>query len=220
MDYYDIERTIRIFHNSLKKQVKEITDSLGDIHAILKKAGYVFDPNKTRQENYKTTLELHNATAGVVDGCKRGKIIYIQAENADFVIFFNEKKYVDKYRNEVRPGVRIYRTYSELDVECITKSWGLKDGESIATKAGLVTNTFTDVTKHPQKIGKHTVCERPTLQRLISDINDKEVSSYSPVYDGCDGHFPFTHDLGIVQYSIRMLLILGEELKIPGIKCF
>jgi hypothetical protein len=220
MNFYDIERTTRMFHNTLKKQVKEITDSLGDIHGLMKRGGYVFDPNKTRKENYETTLELHNATAGIVDGCERGDIIYIQAENADFVIFFNKKKYVDSYKNDVRPGIRIYRTYSELDVKCITKSWGVKDVESMSTKADLIIDTFTDETKHSQRIGKHVVCDRPTLKRVISDINKKEVSSYSPVYDGCDGYNPFSYELGLVHYAIRMLLVLGEELKIPDVKCY
>lgn len=223
LDFDTLNRPFRKFQSEITKVMDQLEPLMGEVYKHLKDENYIYDwENLTMDGVRGKLLDINSTYYGIVKGCDRGDMIYIDAENSKFLILLNEKEYTDSYDETVGIGMRVYRVYSEIDIDCIEKSWHCNTTERWITKLDLTRETFTDVTEHSQVIPKGNsreedliVCKRPTIKRVIEDLNKKLVPFYPCVYDKCGRSIDRTDDeFGLVNYAYRMMVVACVDLEI------
>lgn len=222
MSYYEFQRINHRYEIMVTEQMELIIPFMKKAWKILKKGGHIYDKSIDRMGNVRGNLfsDDHSIYAGIVEGCNKGKMIYIAAENAKFLILLNDKKYTNSYKDLVTKGMRIYRVYEPIDVDCIENSWGVDSTLKWVTKLELARGCFSDLTEYSQDLGEYVHCERPTIERVIEDMNEGRACTYEHSYDGCTGRYKCNSNTSEVQYAATNMLLLGERLEIEGCTAF
>jgi len=206
------------YENMVASIMGELTPHMKSVYKKLKKEKSFYDIEKTRMENLDELWTDGDMYAGIIkDGCKRGDMMYIHGENAEFVIVFNKRSFRDNCNTKITKGMRVYRVYGPIDVNCIENSWVLDSTLKWCTNLDLVRDTFTDETEHSQDVGDDViVCYRPTIKRLIDDQNNDKFTYYPAVIDGGRHTMNCCGDMGLVQYAVGCMAGIGERLEVKG----
>ena len=214
----DITSIRYLIKNRLATQWKSVEPKLHQAYDLLVKKKAVYDIDLDYFANIKRNLfDMNDIYAGIIDPklFKGGRTaIYMHTEGSQYIIVFNPKKHKSIYGGQDIAGVNIFRVFNEIDRDCIVKSWGLDSTDKWITKLDLVANTFTDVTEHSQRIDKYVVCDRPTIKRVISDINKNEFRHYSPVFGTSDNNYSL--NFGSIEHCFFNIILLCVRLKIKG----
>lgn len=211
--------------DSLSVFWKTLNPKMNEAYNILKK-NYIYDVNLTRHENVMRNLfEIGDGDVyvGVLDEKifnNKEKAIYVSTDGFKFLIVFYTKKSPSRYGDNnpetyVQPGIRVFRVFEPLDTNCIENAWGVKTTEQWATKLDLCAETFTDVTKHSQIIDNYPVCNRPTIDRVIFDINNQKFQHYSPIFDSCEGNY--SREFSAIECMFFNMCLICESLKIKNV---
>lgn len=225
LDFSTLEfGAIRLFEREVTDTMDKLEPLLKKAYKKLKKRKYVYDLEKTRMENISDNLlYVHDIYVGIVKGCKRGDMIYISAENAKFLILFNDKRYIDEHDSIINKGLQVYQVYGEVDIDCIEKAWNVDSTTKWVTKLDLARECFTDESEHSQVIKRDDgeedliVCHRPTIKRVISDLNKGYCNFYAPIYTRGGRSVDRTcGDIPLINYAYRMMVVLCMRLEIPG----
>lgn len=216
--YRKAERVRWAYEQMVTMIMDDLTPHMKKAYKLLKKENSVYDLELSRMDNIRRLWTDGSHYAGIIEGgCKRGDMMYIHAENAQFVIVFNKKSFDDSCDFKIGKGMRVYRVYNPIDVKCIEESWRVNSTLKWCTSLDLARDTFTDETEHSQVVGSGiTVCERPTIKRLIKDQNENAFTYYPPVYDGGRKTMNCCGDMGLVQYAIGCMAGVGERLGVKG----
>ncbi len=216
--YHKMQRVRWAYEKMVTEIMKDLTPHMEKVYKKLKKEKSIYDIDKTRMENIHELWTDGSNYAGIIeDGCKRGNMMYIHAENAQFVVIFNKRSFTDDCHTKIGKGMRIYRVFNPIDVKCIEESWRVDSTLKWCTKLDLTRETFTDETEFSRVVSDGlTVCERPTIKRLIQDQNTNAFTYYPPIYDGGRHTMNCCGDMGLVQYAAACMSGVGERLEIKG----
>lgn len=181
----------------------------------------IFDIEKDF-ENHLGTNELwsddNNIMAGVLPEhkLKHGiKGMFLYNGKVQWIILFLSEP-IEIKSHKYTKGVLVYQSFNNIDLNCIEKSWGLKNTEQWLTELDLARESFTDITKYSQKIGTHTVCKRPTVKRIIEDINNLEFKHYGPVFS--TSYYNYSLDMAHIDALFHSMIVLCFRLKVEGVE--
>lgn len=213
---FDFDMEVRRIENGVLKSFDNILPKVEEMYSILYEKKYMATIDSCN-DNLKGLFNDDSCYIGVLDTKLnfKSRALYLYNGRCQWVIIFNPKSRKSGH-DTIRAGYSVYRVYNEIDLDCIENSWGLKTTEQFVTKLDLISECFTDVTKHSQKIDNHVVCNRPTIKRLIHDYNNNEFQHYYPTITSMN-HFATNRDLGEIGAIFSTLLVMCYRLKIKGV---
>ena len=219
---YDFERFRKIYQRDVKNMFNNsLLHVVEKSYNLLKEKNHYYYTSKNRMENIKNNLfsDDHSIYAGILeeDLCNKGRVLYINSGEAQFIVIFIDEEFESSSFDSYNEGVLVYIVYNEIDIDCIEKSWNVDNTEKWVTKLDLTRETFTDVTKYSQKVGDHTVCKRPTVKRVIDDLNSDEFMYYVPMFSTSQTSY-YAESIGDVEYVMNSLILLGVRLEIEGVE--
>lgn len=219
----DFTRIAHSYKLSVVKLVEEITPQLNELYDILKKKKSIYNPDLDKMANLHKLEYCGDADyyAGIVDPkffTHNKRAIYFHMEQMQIILQFVDEKYVDSFHRTFHKGIQIFRIYEPLDVDCIEKSWGIKTTEQWATKLSLTADTFSDETKHSQKVGDGRIAvHRPTIKRYLEIHNAKlNPCYYGPIITTSD-YIEGNYQVGEIQGCIYAISAMSAKFKIKGI---
>ena len=212
-----------LFRRKAKEFANLIEPKVNQMYARLKELGHVYDLNKNRMENIEDTMfsDDHNIYAAILpeDALKRGRGMVVHYGEQEYVVFLVDKPYEDEHYNDIPKGFMMYQRFLPLNKSVIEDSWGLTDVVKVATKADLITDTYTDQTEHSQVIKgdyDHVVCHRPTVERLIEDFNGARCGNYEVALSN-NTHWGCSADMGRTKNAAQALTLTCLRLEIEGV---
>lgn len=217
----DISTIRKTYEKELRNKMDILYPKLRKAYTILKKKNHIYDIKKGKMANLKKCKSFGDADyyASIVDPkffIHNNKALYIHAENAQWIIQFIDTPFIDQWKNKHEKGITIHKVFSAVDINCIEKAWNCNNIEQYVTKADLIVQTFTDVTKYSQKLGSNkTACHRPTINRVIQNHNNKEDGGgYYPVFTTSSRYF--SSDFGDIEYCFYYMIMVCNNLNIAG----
>lgn len=172
-----MRRMARDVRTTLSNGLRGEWDALGNLYKALYKGGHLYQVGVESHMQDQLLDICDRAAVGVLKKslftAPNHRCLYFRVEAMKFVVHFIDKSYTDNFDNDHERGeINVVRVYSELDMDCIEKSWGITDAKHMSTKANLITDVFTDETEHSQTVGDgYVVVHRPTVRKFVQDCN-------------------------------------------------